>query len=88
GMIKKETKKTIHKMPILGSIPFLGRLFNKTVDSVENTQLWILITPHIIDISKPEDKETLKKLQEEQRKQVEMKMKTEMNKTIRQDNNK
>jgi len=88
GMIKKETKKTIHKMPILGSIPFLGRLFNKTVDSVENTQLWILITPHIIDISKPEDKETLKKLQEEQRKQVEMKMETEMNKTIRQDNNK
>lgn len=74
GMIKKESKKTIHKFPILGSIPFVGRIFNRTADTVENTQLWVLITPHIIDINKPEDKETLKKLQEEQRKQVEMKM--------------
>jgi type II secretion system protein D len=74
GMIKKESKKTIHKFPILGSIPFVGRLFNRTADSVENTQLWVLITPHIIDINKPEDKETLKKLQEEQRNQVETKM--------------
>ncbi|MGB9597397.1 MAG: secretin N-terminal domain-containing protein, partial [Candidatus Poribacteria bacterium] len=86
GMIKKETKKTIHKFPILGSIPFLGRLFNRTADSIENTQLWILITPHIIDISKPEDKETLKKLQEEQRQQVEMKMESEINKTTHQNN--
>ena len=74
GMIKKESKNTIHKFPILGSIPFVGRIFNRTAGIVENTQLWVLITPHIIDINKPEDKETLKKLQEEQRNQVEMKM--------------
>jgi general secretion pathway protein D len=74
GMIKKETKKVNHKFPILGSIPFIGRLFNKTEDVVENTQLWVLITPHIIDIKKPEDRETLRVLQDEQRKQMEMKM--------------
>jgi len=74
GMIKKETKKTLHKLPILGSIPFIGRLFNRTEDSEENTQLWVLITPHIIDIKKPEDRETLKTLQEGQRQQIEMKM--------------
>jgi len=74
GMIKKETSKNLRKFPILGSIPFIGRLFNRTDDTVDNTQLWILITPHIIDINKPEDRETLRQLQEEQRKQVEMKM--------------
>jgi len=74
GMIKKETKKNLRKFPILGSIPFVGRIFNRTEDIIDNTQLWILITPHIIDINKPEDRETLKTLQEEQRKQVEVKM--------------
>jgi type II secretion system protein D len=73
GMIKKETTKVHHKFPILGSIPFIGRLFNNTADTEENTQLWVLITPHIIDINKPEDRETLRGLQEEQRKQMEMK---------------
>jgi len=74
GMIKKESNKTLRKFPILGSIPFVGKLFNRTIDTVDNTQLWILITPHIIDINKPEDREILKTLQEEQRKQVEVKM--------------
>jgi type II secretion system protein D len=74
GMIKKESKKNLRKFPILGSIPFVGRLFNRTENTIDNTQLWILITPHIIDINKAEDRETLQQLQEEQRKQVEIRM--------------
>ena len=66
GMIKSETKKIVHKLPILGSIPFLGRIFKKTEDITEDTQLWVLITPHIIDIQLPEDRERLRKLQSDQ----------------------
>jgi general secretion pathway protein D len=66
GMIKSETKKTTHQIPILGSIPFLGRLFKKTEDIVEETELIILITPHIIDISRAEDRTKLEKLRSKQ----------------------
>jgi general secretion pathway protein D len=65
GMMKSEQKEVVHKIPILGSIPFLGRLFKKTENITEDTELLILITPHIIDIKKPEDMETLRKLQNE-----------------------
>ena len=64
GMMRSETKKTTHQIPILGSIPFIGRLFKKTEDTREDTELLILITPHIIDINKEEDRETLKTLQD------------------------
>jgi len=84
GMIKKESKKVLRKFPILGSIPFVGRLFNKTEDTIDNTQLWILITPHIIDINKAEDRDTLRQLQEEQRKQVEIMMNESGMKTDKQ----
>jgi type II secretory pathway component GspD/PulD (secretin) len=84
GMIKKETSKNLRKFPILGSIPFIGRLFNRTDNTVDNTQLWILITPHIIDINKAEDRETLRQLQEEQRKQVEIRMNESGMKTDKQ----
>ncbi|MDQ1326795.1 MAG: hypothetical protein QG641_75 [Candidatus Poribacteria bacterium] len=84
GMIKKESKKNLRKFPILGSIPFIGRLFNRTEDIIDNTQLWILITPHIIDINKAEDRETLRQLQEEQRKQVELRMNESGMKTDKQ----
>lgn len=63
GMIKDETKNITHKIPILGSIPFLGRLFKKTQDIKEHTELLILITPHIIDINREEDRVMLKQLQ-------------------------
>jgi type II secretion system protein D len=63
GMIRSETKKVVHKIPILGSIPFLGRLFKKTQDIIEDTELLILITPRIIDINKEEDRVILKELQ-------------------------
>lgn len=66
GMISKENKKITHQIPILGSIPFLGRLFKKTETIEDKTTLLIEITPHIIDISKEEDRIILKELQSKQ----------------------
>ncbi len=66
GMIRSEEKNTTHQIPILGSIPFLGRLFKKTEKVQENTEILLLITPRIIDINREEDREVLKQLQSEQ----------------------
>jgi len=66
GMIRSEEKITTHQIPILGSIPFLGRLFKKTEKIQENTEILLLITPRIIDINREEDREVLKQLQSEQ----------------------
>jgi len=63
GMMRSEEKLVTHQIPILGSIPFLGRLFKKTEKTMEDTELLILITPHIIDINNPEDIEMLGKLE-------------------------
>lgn len=64
GMMRTEVKKITHQIPILGSIPFIGRLFKRTEEIKEDTELLILITPHIIDINKEADRETLKTLQD------------------------
>ena len=66
GMMKSEEKTVTHQIPILGSIPFLGRLFKKTEKTMEDTELLILITPHIIDINNQEDRIMLGELEREQ----------------------
>ncbi len=49
GLIKRTAEQTREGVPVLGDIPGLGMLFsNRTLSSV-NTELVVLITPHIID---------------------------------------
>lgn len=48
GLISEKTIQMRRKVPILGNLPILGRLFSKTIDTVEKTDLLIFITPHII----------------------------------------
>ncbi|MDE0681358.1 MAG: type II and III secretion system protein family protein, partial [Candidatus Poribacteria bacterium] len=48
------------KLPILGDIPLLGRLFKSTETAMEDTEIVIIITPHIVDIKNPGDLEKLK----------------------------
>ena len=53
GLIKEDLKKVEKKVPILGSIPILGKmLFTSTSDEKERSDLLIFITPHLIN---PED---------------------------------
>jgi type IV pilus assembly protein PilQ len=51
GLIKDKKSKVTTKVPILGSIPFLGKLFSHKDDVVTKTELVIFITPHIITVS-------------------------------------
>ena len=60
GIIRKKQKQVENKLPILGDIPLLGRLFKSTETAVEDTEIVIIITPHIVDIKNPNDLEKLK----------------------------
>ena len=47
GLIRRNTNKTINKMPILGDLPVVGFLFrNETTDTIE-TEVVIMVTPRI-----------------------------------------
>ena len=48
GVFGIDSNKTDIKVPVLGDIPYLGRLFKHTVDSQNKTELLIFITPKII----------------------------------------
>ena len=48
GLFKKNTSLLQSKVPLLGDIPVLGRLFRKEVKTDSVSELVLLITPHII----------------------------------------
>lgn len=49
GIIGEDKSSGAFKVPVLGDIPILGRLFTTETESTEKTNLYIFITPHIID---------------------------------------
>ncbi|MFW5425871.1 MAG: type II secretion system protein GspD [Methylophagaceae bacterium] len=55
GLINDEDRKTVNKIPFLGDLPVLGRLFSKHKDDKLKTELVLLITPHIIRARKSPD---------------------------------
>ncbi len=48
GLISDSIMKRDSKVPILGDIPFLGRLFRVDSDAREKVNLLVILTPHII----------------------------------------
>ncbi len=51
GVFQKQESESIAKVPLLGDIPYLGRLFTRTSRSSDKTELLIFITPKIIEES-------------------------------------
>ena len=48
GLIKETRSQSESKVPFLGDIPLIGKLFKSKYDSNEMKELVIFITPHII----------------------------------------
>lgn len=48
GVFREETTTTESKTPVLGDVPYLGRLFKRTNNANRRTELLIFITPKII----------------------------------------
>ena len=72
GIIRKKQKQVENKVPILGDIPLLGRLFKSTETEVQDTEIVFIITPHIIDIKNPDDIKKLRQKEEDWRKNGEI----------------
>lgn len=50
GLIRTSTNSNERKVPLLGEIPVIGRLFTSTIDGEEETETVLLITPRIMNV--------------------------------------
>lgn len=48
GLIKNEQRESASRLPLLGQIPWLGKLFSNESDTRNKTEIVLLITPHIV----------------------------------------
>jgi type II secretory pathway component GspD/PulD (secretin) len=49
GLINNEVKKVLSKVPLLGDLPVVGRLFQRNDSKIEETEIVMLVTPRIMD---------------------------------------
>lgn len=47
GLIQKTKNQTVDKVPLLGSIPIIGRIFQNRTTRDEQSEMMIYITPHV-----------------------------------------
>lgn len=50
GLIRTSANRNERKVPLLGEIPVIGRLFTSTVEGEEETETVLLITPRIMNV--------------------------------------
>lgn len=54
GLINDEDRRTARKVPGLGELPIIGRLFGSTLDETQKTEIVLSITPHLVrNIERP-----------------------------------
>ena len=59
GLISDEDRKSADRVPGLGDLPYLGRLFSSTRDSTAKTEIVLLITPRLVrTLARPEARAT------------------------------
>ncbi|MOA20642.1 Type II secretion system protein D precursor [compost metagenome] len=47
GLIRRNTNESTTKMPLLGDLPLIGFMFKTNATSFEETEVLIMVTPHI-----------------------------------------
>jgi general secretion pathway protein D len=52
GLIQNNVQETVQKVPLLGDIPWLGRLFRSNATSIRKTNLMVFLRPTIVRDSK------------------------------------
>jgi type II secretory pathway component GspD/PulD (secretin) len=63
GLRKKEIRSTKNQIPLLGDIPLVGFLFSYDKRDVKNSELIVLVSPHI-NKGEPVPEDTMKKFKE------------------------
>lgn len=64
GLLNTTIVNTVNKVPLLGSIPILGKLFQHTVKNIAKTDLIIEITPRVVTFDEEIEYEINEKLEE------------------------
>ncbi len=59
GLIDQQVTETLEKVPGLGDIPILGKLFRSRSTQKSNDELLVVITPHLVRPLSPEEKAKL-----------------------------
>jgi pilus assembly protein CpaC len=54
GLLRKNFQDTIKQFPVLGSIPIIGALFRSSGFQREDTELVIVVTPHLVRPTAPD----------------------------------
>lgn len=73
GIIRNTITASTNKIPILGDIPLLGKLFQSSSKTKEKTELLVFLTPHVVrntDDARALRNSTMKELSKESSKQV------------------
>lgn len=68
GLLKREDIKSIEKLPFLGNLPILGKLFQYADHKRDDTELVVMVTP-VVEGMEDSDADTSKFLKEESRPQ-------------------
>jgi type IV pilus secretin PilQ/predicted competence protein len=53
GLIRRNTNRAISKFPVLGDLPIVGFMFRQETTSNDETEVIIMVTPHITSGEKP-----------------------------------
>lgn len=48
GLLKNNVRESVKKFPVLGDIPILGALFRSTKFQKDETELVVIVTPHLV----------------------------------------
>jgi len=48
GLLDKQLTETLEKIPLLGDIPLLGKLFHSRNINRQNTELLVIVTPELV----------------------------------------
>lgn len=83
GIIRNSVSATTNKVPILGDIPLLGKLFQSSNKTTNKTELLVLLTPRIVH-----DEDEARKLREEQTKKLSKVNQDSLNQVIPPENTK
>lgn len=54
GLLRRDFQTTVKQLPILGSIPIIGTLFRSSSFQKGDTELLIVVTPHLVSPLQPE----------------------------------
>ena len=48
GLVSRSTSSSVNKVPLLGDLPILGTFFKNLSYSQDETELVIVVTPHLV----------------------------------------